>query len=238
MQAKDLKPAGVLAKNYGCKAILYGQPGVGKTPVLNTAPRPVMLSCEPGLKSMRGSTLPTWEAHTGGQIEEFFKWFFNSSEAKNFDTLGLDSGSQMAEIILKEEEKKHKDGRKVYGEMARICMGYFDDLFFMPDKNIVLICKQMKAEVAKQMVKDSSGAYVVEASYQAQPYFPGNDLNIKVPHRYDDILHMGFAQIPGVGRTVAIRTKNTDEILARNRTGTLAELEFPDLTAIFNKVNN
>lgn len=236
MQASNLKPAGQLAQRFGVKALMYGQPGTGKTPMLNSAPRPVLLATEPGLLSMRGSQLPTWEAYNPAAIAEFFEWFFESNEVRNFDTLAIDSGSQLAEIILAEEQRKQKDGRKAYGEMSRRCMEYFDGLYFMPNKNIVLNCKQMKAEVGKQLVKADAGGFVVEMTYQAQPFFPGNDLNIKVPHRYDEILYVGKATVPGQPKeVVAIRTQGTTEILARDRSGRLAELEPPDLTALFAK---
>ncbi len=39
----------------------------------------------------------------------------------------------------------------------------------------------------------------------------------------------------GVGKTVAIRTKGTDEVLARDRSGNLGELEPPDLNALIAK---
>lgn len=236
MNQSNLKPAGQLAQRFGVKCMLFGQPGTGKTPMLNTAPRPVLLATEPGLLSMRGSNLPTWEAYNPQAIAEFFDWFLKSKESANFDTLAIDSGSQLAEIILAEEQRRQKDGRKAYGEMSRRCMEYFDGLYFMPNKHIVLICKQMKAETGKQIVKNEAGGFGVEMIYQAQPYFPGNDLNIKVPHRYDEILYVGRATVPGRAKEViAIRTQGTAEILARDRSGRLAELEPPNLADIFNK---
>ena len=235
MQANQLRPAGQLTKRFGVKAISYGQPGTGKTPMINTAPRPVLLATEPGLLSMRGSNVPTWEAFNVEAIEEFFKWFFESREASNFDTIAIDSGSQTAELSLAKHQAKCKDGRKAYGEMSLECMKWFDQLYYMPQKHVVMICKQMRAEVGKQIVQNGGG-FAVEMTYQAQPFFPGQDLNIKVPHRYDEILFAGKAQVPGVAQpTIALRTVATAEILARDRSGRLAELEPPDLTALFNK---
>lgn len=235
MNASQLRPAGQLIKKYGVKAIIYGQPGTGKTPMVNTAPRPVLLATEPGLLSMKGSTVPTWEAYTMPAVQEFFKWFTESKEAANYDTLAIDSGSQMAEISLAVHQAKCKDGRKAYGEMSLEIMRWFDQLYYMPQKHILLICKMMQAEVGKQVIQQG-GAFVVEMTYQAQPFFPGKDLNIKVPHRYDEILYVAEAQIPGVQQpTIAIRSKRTAEIMARDRSGNLAELEPPDLKYIFNK---
>ncbi len=235
MNASQLKPAGSLIQRFGVKAILYGQPGTGKTPMVNTAPRPVLLATEPGLLSMKGSTVPTWEAFSVEKIEEFFEWFFKSKEASNFDTLAIDSGSQLAELSLIKHQARCKDGRKAYGELSLEVMKWFDQLYYMPQKHILLICKQMQAEVGKQIVANG-GAFSVEMTYQAQPFFPGKDLNIKVPHRYDEILHVSLAMVPGVSQpTIAIRTKQTPEILARDRSGMLAELEPPNLSNIFSK---
>lgn len=235
MNLKDLKPAGQLMQRFGVKSILYGKPGTGKTPMINTAPRPLLLACEAGLKSMSQSTVPTFEGFTPEAVDEFFKWFFGSNEAAQFDTLAIDSGSQLAENILTRELKKQKDGRKAYGELSINVMEHFNKLYFLPQKHIVVICKQMQQEVGKTVVQQG-GAFVVEMTYQAQPYFPGQDLNIKVPHLFDEILHASYVQMPGMTKPVcAIRTSPTSEILARDRSGMLAELEPPDLTALFNK---
>lgn len=235
MQMNHLKPAGSLSLKYGVKALLYGKPGSGKTPMLNTAPRPVMLATEPGLLSMRNSTIPTWDAYTPARIDEFFEWFTKSAEAKNFDTLGVDSGSQMAETYLSEELVKNKDGRAAYGKLSLRFMKWADELFFMPNKHIVMICKMMRAEVGKQVIAEGN-AFTVEMVYQSQPYFPGQDLNVKMPHRYDEILYVDEARVPGQPKPVqAIRTKGTAEILARDRSGNLSELEPPNLTELFAK---
>src|SRR5512147_1136630 len=107
MQITDLKPAKQFAQQFGVKTICYGPPGSAKTPTINTAPRPVLLATEPGLLSMRGSEVPTWIAPTKDKIDEFMKWFEHSSEAKNFDTLAIDSISQMCSIALESSKKAH-----------------------------------------------------------------------------------------------------------------------------------
>src|SRR3954470_16163747 len=112
MDMRDLKAAGDHAQNFGVKALIFGPAGTGKTPIFNTAPRPLLLATEPGLLSMKGSKIPTYEAYTPAKINEFFKWFFNSNETKNFDTLGIDSASQIADIYLIDAQKNNKHGLK------------------------------------------------------------------------------------------------------------------------------
>lgn len=224
MNISDIKPAGQLSKNYGVKIIVYGRAGTAKTPSINSAPNPLLLSVEPGLKSMSGSTVPTFEAHTIERIDEFFKWFFGSAESKKFDTLAIDSGSQVAEIVLSDMLKRYKDGRKAYGETSIKVAGWFNDLFFMPSKHIILICKETKEEIGSNMVQ-VNGLVEVQKQTRLRPYFPGQDLNVKIPHQYDEIFHLDYRMIPGQGRQLALLTTGNDAVYARDRSGKLNELE-------------
>src|ERR1017187_6838688 len=119
MNMNDLKPAKDYANMMGCKCIVFGPSGVGKTPLIQTAPRPLLLSIEPGLLSMRGSTVPTFVANDTQRIDEFFAWFYSSTETKNFDTLAVDSGSYMADVYLQAALKgTSKAGNKKHGMAA------------------------------------------------------------------------------------------------------------------------
>ncbi len=222
MQAKDLKPAGQLAQFYGVKCLVFGGAGSGKTPIFNTAPRPLLLAVEPGMLSMRGSTVPAFEANTVAKIDDFFKWFLSSVEAKNYDTLGVDSVSQMAEIYVEDALRTNSHGMKAYGEMATKVMKHINALYYHPQKHLYLIAKQTVVE---------------ENSVQKRkPYFPGKDLNVKIPHLFDEILHLGLHNIPGVvGQQKAFCTKEQYDVFARDRSGRLNEFEPPNLTDIFNK---
>ena len=228
MNIKDLVPAYQCAANMGVKAVLYGEPGIGKTPLINTAPNPVLLAIEPGMLSMRGSSVLTYKAYehregTHKGVDEFFEWWFKSNEPKKFDTLGIDSGSEMAEAYLRFFLPKHAHGMKAYGEMSLAVMKHFTPLYYQQCKHIVIITKQFEDV----------------ASGRKKPSFPGNDLNIKVPHFFDEILHyakVAPGTIPGVLEEVkAIRTYGTAQIMARDRSGQLNEFEQPDLTQIFKK---
>ena len=231
MDIRDLKAAGEHAQNFGVKAIVYGAAGTGKTPILNTAPRPVLLATEAGLLSMRGSTIPTYEAYTSQRVDEFFKWFFNSTETKNFDTLGIDSGSQIADIYLqaalsgtsKQGNKKH--GMAAYGEMATNTMEHLRTLYYTRYKHVYMICKEEIADVDYQSLR--------------RPYFPGKVLPIDVPHLYDFIIRLAKTNVPGiVGETLAFQCVGNMNVLARNRTGNLNEYEPPHFGNLVDKAMN
>ncbi len=223
MNINQLKAASELAQRFGVKSLMYGGPGSGKTPLVMTAPRPVLCVCEPGMLTMRKATnVPAWEAYTPERIEEFFEWVTKSSEAKNFDTVCVDSVSQMAEIVTVAELKKNKDGRKAYGEMARYIMAKMNALYYMPNKHVYLIAKQ--------------GNFEEEGGTIRKPYFPGKELNVQVPHMYDEVWHIGLNTIPGQPKpVVADRTVSTFGTFARDRSGQLEELEYPDLSTLFKK---
>lgn len=224
MNASMLQSASSLAKRFGVKSLVYGGPGSGKTPLVKTAPRPVLCVVEPGMLSMRDADkVPAWDAYSAERIDEFLKWLFESKEANNFDTVCIDSVSQMAEIYLTKELNRNKDGRKAYGELSRTMMDILNKLYYLPNKNIYLIGKQTTSEEG--------------GINKRKPYFPGQDLNVKVPHLFDEILHIGLNNIPGQPKPImAIRSQETFDIVARDRSGKLAELEPPDLTYIFNKI--
>lgn len=222
MNLSQLRPAHQLAQRFGVKAITFGGPGSGKTPLTNTAPRPVLCVTEPGMLTMRNSNIPTWDAYTPQRIDEFFDWLSRSNETKNFDTVCVDSISQMAELFLTRELERWKDGRKAYGEMSRHVMEILNGLYYMPQKHTYLIAKEGMIEIG--------------GTTKRKPYFPGQDLNIKVPHMYDEVWHIGLTNVPGqVKPVVAIRTVETFDTFARDRSGRLNEFEFPNLAALFEK---
>lgn len=218
MDLKSLRPAKEFANQFGVKAIIYGPPGSGKTPLLNTAPKPVLLACEPGLLSMRASNVPTWFAPTVDKVDEFWKWFFGSQEVKNFDTIAVDSISQMADIYLQQALKDNRHGLKAYGEMASDTMDKLRQLYYTRDKHTYLICKEGITEGYKR------------------PFMPGQQLNIELPHLFDQILNLNVHNIPGAGTHKSFRCTSDMNIMARDRSGMLADYEQPDFGAIVKKV--
>lgn len=224
MDIRDLKAAGDHAINFGCKCLVYGPAGSAKTPVINTASRPVLLATEPGLLSMRGSKIPTYEAYTVQAVDGFFKWFFNSAETKNFDTLAIDSGSQIADIYLLDAQKNNKHGLKAYGEMAEATMSHLRTLYYTKYKHVYLI--------GKEEIKDLDGQSM------RRPYFPGNVLPIQVPHLYDFILRLSKVIVPNIGETLAFQCNGTYNVMARNRTGNLDDYEEPHFGKLVDKAMN
>jgi hypothetical protein len=233
MNVNSLRAVVQLASGSGVKCILYGGPGSGKTPLIKTCPRPVGLFTEHGLLSLRGcDTVPGFMANSTKDIDDFFAWFSRSNERRNFDTLFVDSGSQMAEMYLLQELANNKHGLKAYGNMSDAVMKHLGQpgingqmptgVYYMHDIHVVLVCKQS--------VRDEGGGLM-----KKRPFFPGNDLNVRVPHLFDGIFWAGKEQVPGAGEQRVIRTAETLNIAARDRSGKLDPIERPDMGNIFSK---
>lgn len=217
-------PAHKICVRNGVKCMIYGPPGSGKTPVLETAPNVGVLILESGTLSLRKSNMLVWDARGSlKDARDFFSWAKSSNETRKYDTFGFDSWSELAEMVLKEKLGKNRDGRKAYGEMSIEVMDWADQMFNMQQKHVVALCKQI--------VTEGSGDTVI-----TKPHFPGQDLGVKMPHKFDGIFHLDMYRVQGVAQPVkALLTNSRPGILARDRSGNLAELEPPNLTNLFAK---
>ena len=221
MQASQLRPLSEFAALYGVKMVVYGPPGTRKTPLIGTAPNPVACISEPGVLSARNLSTPAWLGTTYQRMKEFVDWTVGSNEARLFETFCFDSVSQMAEIILQEELATNRDPRKAYGNLSRKMMDMFSGLYFKQYAHIYLVAKQ--------------GQFDEGGMQKLRPYFPGQDLHIKVPHLYDEILHSEYVRGQDGKSYSVLRTRDGIYTTARDRIGNLDEIEPADLTHIINK---
>lgn len=227
MDMRDLRPAREFARKYGCKAIVYGPPGTGKTPILaKTSPRPILVAHEPGTASLWDCDTPTYEAYDVDRANQFYTWFLNSAESSNFDTLIVDSASELMRIYLKAQKAKKTSegneahGQRAYGKSAEQAGAWLEKLYAMPQKHIMLICKQ---EIIQ-----------LDGINTKRPAFDGNVLPRDIPHLYDCILHLDLYHVPTVptGPVTAVRCRNDFGVMARNRTGKLDALEPPVISQL------
>ena len=94
----------------GIKMLVYGAAGVGKTRLIPTLPSPVILSAEGGLLSISDQNIPFIEVKDMETLREAYAWLTDSEEAKQFESVAIDSISEIAEVCLGNEKKVNKDG--------------------------------------------------------------------------------------------------------------------------------
>ena len=73
------------------KLLVYGQAGAGKTSLIPTLPKPVILSAEGGLLSIADTNLPFIEITSMDDLREAYKWLTSSTDAAEFESVALDS---------------------------------------------------------------------------------------------------------------------------------------------------
>ena len=226
-----IEKVGAVAQDSGIKAILHGPSGSGKTYSISTIPNPertLILSAEAGLLSLKESA-PNVDVAVINNINELHEVYVYVDEGEGkdkYDTLILDSLTEIAQQVLSAEMDKTKDGRKAYGEMNNIVIKLVKAFRDLRGKNVILICQQAK-------VTDSDGRIFYG------PMMPGKTLTEQLPYTMDLIgcLRTRRGEDGEVERT--IQFAELDEFyLAKNRGGKLDDYEDVNWTAIFGKIQN
>jgi phage nucleotide-binding protein len=207
----------------GVKLLVYGNAGSGKTSLIPTLPNPVVLSAEGGLLSIADADLPFVEVSSYDTLMEAYRWVIESDEAKQFESIALDSISEIAEVVLNHEKKIAKDPRQAYGamqeQMADIIRAFRD----IPGKHIYFTAKCEKAT-------DESGRILYA------PSMPGNKTGQQLPYFFDEVLALRVEKdAEGVAQR-ALMCDSDGVWQAKDRSGKLDGWEAPDLGAIIAKI--
>lgn len=220
--AINVKTTGSLSAE-GVKLLVYGQAGAGKTSLIPTLPNPIVLSAEGGLLSIQSANVPFIEITSMEHLKEAYKWLTESAEAKGFQSVALDSISEIAEVVLNFEKKATKDPRQAYGamqeQMADIIRAFRD----LPGRHVYMSAKLEKSQ-------DEMGRMLYA------PSMPGNKTGQQLPYFFDEVLALRVEK-DGDGNTQRALMCDSDGLwLAKDRSGRLGAWEAPDLGAIIAKI--
>jgi len=220
--AINVKTTGSLAAN-GVKVLVYGQAGAGKTSLVKTLPNPIVLSAEGGLLSIQDADLPYIEISDMDTIKEAYTWLAESDEAKAYQSVALDSISEIAEVVLNAEKKATKDPRQAYGamqeQMADIIRAFRD----LPVRHVYMSAKLEKTQ-------DEMGRMLYA------PSMPGNKTGQALPYFFDEVLALRVEK-DSEGVTQRALMCDSDGLwLAKDRSGKLEAWEAPDLGDIITKI--
>lgn len=224
---------------HGAKILVHGGSGNGKTSLCATAPNPVIVSAESGLLSLRKENLirmygadspyvrdiPVIEIKNYQDLNDAYKWFASSAEAKNFQTGCLDSISEIAEVLLAAAKAVVKDPRQAYGEVIEKTLLLTRSFRDLPNFNIVIASKQ-------ESIKDE-----ITGGMKFGPSLPGTKLGNQLPYYFDEVFHLGIGKDQATGKPFRyLQTQPDIQYVAKDRSGALAAYERPDLTAVINKI--
>ncbi len=223
----------------GVKVLVYGGAGMGKTVLNATLPAPVLISAESGALSLRKANLerlfgvgnpfitynmPIIEIKTVADLTDAFRWCSTSAEARQFASIGMDSISEIAETVLNNAKQQVKDPRQAYGELIEkmeTTVRLFRDI---PGKNVCVSAKM-------EPTKDELTGLV-----KYGPAMPGAKLGNKLPYFFDEVFRLGVAKTPQGESYRFLQTQPDMQYEAKDRSGALAPVEYPALSAIFAKI--
>lgn len=220
--AINLKSTGNLTAN-GVKLLVYGQAGAGKTSLIPTLPSPIVLSAEGGLLSIQDAELPYIEIGTMADLQEAYKWLSESADAAQFESVAIDSISEIAEVVLNYEKKVNKDPRAAYGSMQEQMADIIRVFRDLPGKHVYMSAKLEKTQ-------DEMGRVLYA------PSMPGNKTGQSLPYFFDEVLALRVERDAEGGSQRALMCDSDGLWLAKDRSGKLDAWEPADLGAVITKI--
>ena len=220
--AISLKRTGGLHAS-GVKSLVYGHAGAGKPSLIATMPDPIILSAEGGLLSIAGADLPFIEINSMESLQEAYRWLSESSEAHPFQSVALDSISEIAEVVLNTEKKLTKDPRQAYGAMQEQMTDIIRSFRDLPGRHVYFSAKCEKST-------DEQGRVMYA------PSMPGNKTGQALPYFFDEVLALRVEKGEDGQPVRALMTQSDGLWQAKDRSGRLDTWEMPDLGAIIRKI--
>jgi phage nucleotide-binding protein len=207
----------------GVKLLVYGNAGAGKTSLIPTLPNPVVFSAEGGLLSIADADVPFVEVSSYDTLMEAYRWVTESDEAKHFESITLDSISEIAEVVLNHEKKIAKDPRQAYGAMQEQMSDIIRAFRDIPNKHVYFTAKCEKAT-------DETGRILYA------PSMPGNKTGQQLPYFFDMVLALRVEKDQEGNAQRALMCDSDGIWQAKDRSGKLDTWEAPDLGAIIAKI--
>lgn len=214
-------------KQQGIKAILYAPAGHGKTYSITTLPdidKVLVLSAEAGLLSIK-HVAPDLDVAVIKSLDDLREAFAFLNESDTYQTVVLDSLSEIAEQVLHAEKEKSKDPRKAYGELQTIMVALIKAFRDLSNKNVLFLCKQ-------ERIQDQDGAILYG------PAMPGQKLQQQIPYLIDLVFALRVRKNEDGTIKRAFQTQPDLQYECKDRSGLLDVFEFADWTAVFTKINN
>lgn len=223
----------------GIKMFVYGKAGVGKTMLAATLPRTLIVSRESGLLSLSKQNIervfagvehytdqPVAKIETQEDCTELLNICRTPQFKQNFDTVYVDSLSEIAENILEHTKKdpKCKDARQAYMKTQEFIVQWVRDMRDLVGVNVVMVCKM-------DTVKDEISGVTRQA-----PMMPGQQTGKALPYLFDVVLFYGVDSRDQKNVKRFVQTQPDLQNEAKDRSGKLDMIEYPHLGYLFNKI--
>ena len=210
------------AKHY-VKALAYGPAGVGKTVLCSTAPKPFIISAEGGLLSLPDG-IDYKAIDSISDVYECLDYVQTKKARKKYETICLDSITDIAEVLLAELKPQFKNLMQAYGSMADEMMELIRAFRDLEGYHVYMTAKM------KRITDDSGSSFNV-------PSMPGQQLVTNLPYMFDEVMCLHIFEDEDEDDSYRYLQCQPDyHYEAKDRSGQLGPKEKPDLKYLFNKI--
>lgn len=217
--ASKLTSIGASKRSDGIKMIGYGASGAGKTRLIETLPNPLIINIEDKLGCIENDAIPVYNVANAKEAIEAVRWACTSDEAKSFESIAIDSITELADFIYAEEYKKANGDNfgKATKATETAVTEIFKQLKGLRDKHVYMTAKYEELEINGVM--------------QSRPRMITKRLSYDLPHKVDVV----FACYKLKEHHV-LQCQNKGQYFAADLFGKLDEIERPDLGKLIEKI--
>lgn len=217
-----------LLRTSGVKILLYGQSGVGKSSQFKYTGKTLIISTEKGELALAGSNndIDVARVSTMMEFKEAFKYAKDNTD--KYDTIGIDSVSDISEIIVAHLKKdpefaSMKESFKLWMRYTEIMDAVAKSFRDLENVNVILIALE---ESVKNGFEEKKS-----------PMISGKKTQSKLPQFYDEVLRLTIDE----GGNRVFVTQPTADSEGKDRSGSLEPVESctikDGISTIINKIN-
>jgi len=155
-------------------------------------------------------------------LMEAYDWLAVGA-GREYQSIALDSISEIAEVVLNHEKKIAKDPRQAYGAMQEQMSDLIRAFRDLPGRHVLFTAKCEKTA-------DETGRILYA------PSMPGNKTGQQLPYFFDEVLALRVEKDQEGVAQRALMCDSDGIWQAKDRSGKLDTWEAPDLGAIIRKI--
>ena len=206
----------------GVNILIYGRAGIGKTMSLADCPSPIIISAEGGLLSLQSRDIPYVTVKSAYELREVYMWLKGSEEANGYETVAIDSISEVCDQVM--IESKVKAGRQagdpaVLYPMHRATVLPILTAFRDLPRHFVATAKEQTQKLKRETL--------------TMPAVIGSKLSDDLPYVFDVVLHY---TLDGEDKRI-VHTDSSCGSIAKDRTG-LLPATIKDTSKVLRRVIN